>query len=142
MKSRMEVSAGGVIYRRQKGEAEVCLIQTQGGKAWQLPKGLIERGEEAEEAAVREVAEETGLQGELVQPLERIEYFYVWERTRIHKLVHFFLFRYISGSTENHDDEVDDARWFPVSQAQGQLTFDNEKHVMGLAAKAIGERDD
>src|SRR3972149_5770648 len=87
VKTRNEISAGGVIYRPGDGEPEVCLIATQGGKAWQLPKGLIERGEQPEEAARRELAEETGLQGKLLQRLDRIEYWYVWdedgERVRI-----------------------------------------------------------
>ena len=144
MKTRNEISAGGVIYRPGDGGPDVCLIATQGGKAWQLPKGLIERGEQPEEAARRELAEETGLQGELLQRLDRIEYWYVWdedgERVRIHKLVYFFLFLYTSGSTEDHDEEVDDARWFPVAEAQKKLSFENEQRVMELAAEAIRER--
>jgi 8-oxo-dGTP pyrophosphatase MutT (NUDIX family) len=135
----MEISAGGVIYRRRKEEPHVCLISTMGGKNWQLPKGLIERGEQAEEAALREVAEETGLRGELERRLDRIEYFYVWERERIHKLVYFFLMRYKSGSTKDHDDEVDDARWFPLSEARKLLTFESERNVMELAAKVLLE---
>jgi 8-oxo-dGTP pyrophosphatase MutT (NUDIX family) len=145
VKTRNEISAGGVIYRPGDGEPEVCLIATQGGKAWQLPKGLIERGEQPEEAARREVAEETGLQGELLQRLDRIEYWYVWnedsERVRIHKLVYFFLFQYASGSTEDHDDEVEDARWFPVAEAQKKLSFENEQRVLELAAQAISDRE-
>ena len=137
----MEISAGGVIYRRLRGQPVVCLIATQGGQVWQLPKGLIERGEKPEEAATREVAEETGLQGELLRRLDKIEYWYVWddggERTRIHKLVYFFLFRYVGGSTEDHDEEVDDARWFPLAEAQERLSFENERRVLHLAAQAI-----
>ena len=145
MKTRNEISAGGVIYRPGDGGPDVCLIATQGGKAWQLPKGLIERGEQPEEAARRELAEETGLQGELLQRLDRIEYWYVWdedgERVRIHKLVYFFLFQYASGSTEDHDDEVEDARWFPVAEAQKKLSFENEQRVLELAAQAISDRE-
>jgi len=141
MKTRNEISAGGVVFRRRKGQVEVCLISTQGGKAWQLPKGLIERGEQPEAAAEREVQEETGLRGRMLQRLERIEYWYVWEergeRTRVHKLVYFFLFRYTKGSTRDHDDEVDDARWFPIEEAQRTLSFENERHVLELAARAI-----
>jgi 8-oxo-dGTP pyrophosphatase MutT (NUDIX family) len=137
----LEISAGGVIYRPAKGETEVCLISTQGGKAWQLPKGLIEPGEEPEQAAKREVSEETGLHGDLVEPLEKIEYWYLWnedgERVRIHKFVHFYLFRYTSGSTDDHDDEVVEARWYPIEEARKLLSFENERKVMELAASAI-----
>lgn len=141
MKTKMEISAGGVIYRRRRGQAEVCLIATQGGKAWQLPKGLIERGEPPEETARREVAEETGLRGDLLRRLDKIEYWYVWdeggERTRIHKLVYFYLFRYTGGSTKDHDEEVDDARWFALAEAQERLSFENEQRVLNLAAEAL-----
>ena len=141
MKTRLEVSAGGVIYRSRGEQTEVCLIATQGGRTWQLPKGLIERDEEAEEAARREVAEETGLRGELLQPLDKIEYWYVWnhggEPARVQKFVHFFLLRYIDGSTEDHDDEVDDARWVSLPEAQQRLSFEGERRVMALAAAAI-----
>ncbi len=144
MKTRTEISAGGVIYRLRRGQTQVCLIATQGGKAWQLPKGLIEAGEQPEEAACREVSEETGLRGDLLRRLDKIEYWYVWddgvEKTRIHKLVYFFLFRYTGGSTRDHDDEVDDARWFSLAEAKGRLTFENERNVLDLAVTAIAER--
>ena len=144
MKTRLEISAGGVIYRPAQEGAEVCLIATYGGKTWQLPKGLIERGEQAEEAASREVSEETGLQGELLQRLDKIEYWYVWDygegRERVHKFVSFFLFRCTGGSTDDHDEEVDEARWFPLDEARKRLSFENERRVLELAAQAIAER--
>ncbi|MCH8850053.1 MAG: NUDIX hydrolase [Chloroflexi bacterium] len=143
VKTRLEISAGGVIYRWEGDDTHVCLIATQGGKAWQLPKGIIEPGEPAEAAAQREVAEETGLRGELLRPLEKIEYWYVWEehgvRTRVHKFVEFFLLRFLDGSTDDHDDEVDEARWFPIAEAQKRLSFDGERSVMRLAARALLE---
>lgn len=146
MKTRTEVSAGGVIYRGRNSETDVCLISTQGGTAWQLPKGLIERGERPEDAARREVAEETGLAGDLLRRLDQIEYWYVWDeedgRVRIHKFVHFFLLRYTGGSTDDHDDEVDDARWFPLAEAQERLSFESEQHVLRLAAQALAAEGD
>ena len=146
VKTRMEISAGGVIYRQGQVGPEVCLIATHGGEAWQLPKGLIEQGEPAEEAARREVSEETGLQGELLQPIEKIEYWYVWDygegRERVHKFVSFFLFRYTGGSTEDHDDEVDDARWVPLEEARERLSYENERKVMERATEAIAGREE
>lgn len=145
MPTRVEVSAGGVIFRRRAGQTRVCLIATRGGETWQLPKGLVERGEPPERAAEREVLEETGLRGRVLQRLDKIEYWYFWreagEPVRIHKFVYFFLIRHQGGSTRRHDHEVEDARWFPLEEAERLLTFENEKHVLRLAAEAIaGER--
>lgn len=141
MKTRLEISAGGVIYRRSTEGIDVCLIATQGGETWQLPKGIIEDGEAPEVAAQREVQEETGLTGDLVLPLKKIEYWYVWDpkgvNERVHKFVYFFLYRFVSGKTEDHDDEVDDACWFPIEEAQDRLSFDGERSVMALAVDAI-----
>ena len=141
MKTRLEISSGGVIYRRGRTGPEVCLIATNSGKTWQLPKGLIEQGEPAEDAARREVNEETGLQGELLQRLDKIEYWYVWDygegRERVHKFVYFFLFRYTGGSTDDHDEEVDEARWFPLAEALTRLSFANERRVMEKAAEVL-----
>jgi len=140
----MEISAGGVIYRR-RGSAppQVCLIATQNSQAWQLPKGLIEDGEEPAAAAEREVNEETGLRGALERRLDRIEYWYsrkeAGEPLRIHKFVYFFLFRYLGGATKDHDHEVDDARWFPLDEAQQRLSFEGERRILDLAALAIEE---
>ncbi len=138
MKTRTDISAGGVIYREEDGGLEVCLIETQDRTAWQLPKGIIEPGETPEDAARREVSEETGLFGDLVQALDKIEYWYVWPepegRVRIHKYVHFFLFQYTHGGTEDHDDEVDDAHWLLLAEAQARLSFESEQGVLRMAA--------
>ena len=141
MKTRVEISAGGVIYRDTMEGPEVCLIETQGGKAWQLAKGIIERGEETAEAALREVSEETGLYGDLLQPLGRIEYWDVWNADsgpeRVHKWVYFFLIRYTEGETKDHDNEVDDACWFPMAEAHRRLSFESEQNVLKQAEQAI-----
>lgn len=141
----IEVSAGGVIYReRESGGHDVCLIAGRGKKRWQLPKGWIEPGETKEEAAAREVREETGLAGEVELPIESIDFWYVSKfgakPERRHKFVHHFLLRYLSGSIEDHDHEVDEARWFPIEEALELLTFPNEKGVLARAAQILGGR--
>jgi 8-oxo-dGTP diphosphatase len=141
VRTKIEVSAGGVVFRRSRGRTKVCLIATRGGDTWQLPKGLVEQGEPLEEAAEREVREETGLRARVLQRLDKIDYWYFWreddERVRIHKFVYFFLLRHLGGSTREHDFEVEEARWFSIEEAEQVLTFENEKHVLRQAAQAI-----
>ncbi|MBX3297558.1 MAG: NUDIX hydrolase [Acidobacteria bacterium] len=108
---------------------------------WQLPKGIIDPGETPEQAALREVREEAGIECELVEPIETIEYWFVDSRSgtqvRIHKFVHFYLMRYVSGDVADHDHEVAEARWFPVDEAISTLAFDSEKSVVILGRDAL-----
>jgi bis(5'-nucleosidyl)-tetraphosphatase len=140
-KTKVERSAGGVIYREHGGDIRVCLVATNGGKTWQLPKGIIERGERGEDAARREVEEETGLRGDTVGPISDVEYWYVspWEGepVRIHKFVKFFLLRHTGGSTRDHDGEVDTARWFKLGEARRKLSYAGEREVLEQAARAL-----
>lgn len=138
---RDEVSAGGVVFRlRDDGGFDVALIRTHEGR-WQLPKGWIEAGEPAERTAIREVREETGVDAELVGPLDAIEYWYTSRYgdapARVHKLVHFFLLRYLSGSTDDHDHEVIEARWADIDEADRMLAFRDERRIVSLARDAL-----
>lgn len=127
---RTAYSSGGVIYRHDGAGIEVALIATGGGRRWGLPKGHVRRGETAEAAAVREIAEETGLEGNIVRHLATIEYWFRAGPTRIHKYVDLFLVRYTEGALVPQQTEVDDARWFPLDQAQDLATFDREREVL------------
>jgi 8-oxo-dGTP pyrophosphatase MutT (NUDIX family) len=137
---RDQVSAGGVVFRGEKAGSEVVLVSV-GQNRWQLPKGLVEPGERAEAAAVREAREEAGVDSEVVQHIETIEYWYAGleggERVRFHKRVHFYLLRYLSGDTTSHDWEVNEARWVPIADAATQLTFDSERRVTERARELI-----
>ena len=137
-----QVSAGGVVFRGDKGQIEVVIISVGGQNRWQLPKGMVEKGESPETAAVREAREEAGVSSEVVQLIETIEYWYAGLengiRVRFHKRVHFFLLRYLSGDTKDHDWEVNEARWVPIDDATSQLAFDNERRVMERARELIG----
>jgi 8-oxo-dGTP pyrophosphatase MutT (NUDIX family) len=144
-KIKFEVSAGGVIYREEASSLQVCLIATWGGKRWQLPKGLVERGEPVATAAAREVREETGLEGEVEGQLDKIDYWFVWKEddgrsVRHHKLVHFFLMRHTGGDTSLHDHEVDEARWFPISEAIKKVAFGNERKVVEKARRVLTDK--
>ena len=112
-------------------EGEVLLIATAGGRRWQLPKGHLEGAERPEEAAVREVREETGVFGRVLAPLSGIDYSFV-ERgvRRISKHVDYFLLAYERGSETDFDPkEVVAARWFPWVEAIEKLSHDNERRV-------------
>jgi 8-oxo-dGTP pyrophosphatase MutT (NUDIX family) len=135
--TKEQVSAGGVAFRRRGREVEVALISVGEEGRWQLPKGLVARGESPEEAALREVREETGLTCETVAPLETVEYWYFSKggrsRVRFHKRVHFFLMRYKRGDVSDHDAEVNEARWVKIEEAAERLAFKSERKVLERA---------
>jgi 8-oxo-dGTP pyrophosphatase MutT (NUDIX family) len=142
---REQVSAGGVVFRRDNERVDVVIVAVGGNSRWQLPKGLVEKDEKPEIAAVREAREEGGTDSEVVAHIETVEYWYAGldggERVRFHKRVHFYLLRYLSGDTGNHDWEVNEARWVPIDDATSQLSFDNERRVLERAKQLIGDRD-
>jgi 8-oxo-dGTP pyrophosphatase MutT (NUDIX family) len=142
VETRNETSAGGVAVRANGGSFDVALIKTHEGR-WQLPKGWIEDGESPEEAALREAREEAGVATELVAPLDTIRYQFVSkydpEPVRVFKRVHFFLLRYLSGSTDDHDHEVLDARWVQIDEAQTLLAFKDERRMIELARARLVE---
>ncbi len=142
-----EASAGGVVIREGTDGYEVALISVEryDDTRWQLPKGHVEEGENLEEAALREVREETGISAEIITPLTTIDYWFFTKRdyrqVRIHKFVRFYLMRYLSGSTADHDWEVVEARWFPIQEAVANLAFDDERdRVQESIAYLVSER--
>lgn len=109
----------------------------RGELAWGLAKGGIEPDESVEEAAVREVREETGLTAEIEAPLGETKYFYVWEEVRIRKTVHFFLMRWTGGDPADRDDEMEDVRWFPLERALKRAAYRGEREVLARAAELL-----
>ena len=133
-----EFSAGGVVVRRMRGREFVAVVRVR-GETLALPKGHPERGESSAEAARREVREETGLEGELVEKLDDIRYWYARGGERVMKIVSFFLFRYRAGSVENHDHEVEEALWIPLEEAPDRLAYKGEKAVTTIALSRISD---
>jgi 8-oxo-dGTP pyrophosphatase MutT (NUDIX family) len=140
MQTRNEVSAGGVVYRTGEDVTEICLAarRTRRGElAWGLPKGAVEAEETPEAAAVREVLEETGLTGVIEDDLGTIRYFYVWEGVRIRKQVRFFLMRATGGDVRDHDEEMEDVRWFPLRRAVKRAAYRGEREVIERAVALL-----
>ena len=138
--TRTEVSAGGVVYRRSDEGVEIVLAARRtrrGDLAWGLAKGGIEADESAEEAAVREVREETGIEAEIEASLGETRYFYVWEDVRIRKTVHFFLMRATGGDPTDRDDEMEDVQWFPLERALKRAAYRGEREVLRRAAELL-----
>jgi 8-oxo-dGTP pyrophosphatase MutT (NUDIX family) len=135
-----EFSAGGVVVRRLKGGWHLAAIRPAGKvDVWALPKGLIGQGENAAETAAREVAEETGLEGRLLEKLGDVRYVYSWKGERVFKVVSFFLFRARRGRLGDlppaHRHEVAETRWLPLEEAPRLLAYKGERE---MAEKARG----
>jgi len=146
MKTARAVSAGGVVLSEPRADAQVALVarrSSRGALQWTLPKGQQEAGETVAETALREVHEETGLEVELLGPLDVIDYWFVWapEQTRYHKFVHYFLMRAVGGDFALHDAEMEDAGWFTPEQARHTMAFINERRLLDLIAGALAGQD-
>jgi 8-oxo-dGTP diphosphatase len=138
-----EISSGGILVRRMRGRWWVAAIRP-GGKPpgiWALPKGGVGRGEPAAATAVREVAEETGLLGEVAGKLGDVRYVYTRGGERIFKVVSFYLLRHRSGRIGDlpaeHAHEVAEARWLPLDEAPRLLSYRGERDMAAEAASRL-----
>jgi 8-oxo-dGTP pyrophosphatase MutT (NUDIX family) len=136
---RRELSAGGVLVRVVRGRPMLAAIRPQGKPAgmWALPKGNLDEGESPAETAVREVWEETGVHGRLVEKLGDVKYVYTWAGERVFKVVSFYLLRAGRGRIGEIEEqmrvEVAEVRWLPLDEAPGLLAYKGERE---MAAKA------
>lgn len=137
MRIKYEVSAGGLVLRRRDATFDALLIGRGTPRVWTLPKGHVELRESNEQAALREVREETGCWAELITRLNEISYWFYVGKAKHKKSVTFFLMRYLSGDTANHDHEVDEARWFDIMQARKALKYVNEKRLVDLGLEYV-----
>jgi ADP-ribose pyrophosphatase YjhB (NUDIX family) len=141
MKTVRDFSAGGVPYRQGPQGVEVALVGRIEPERWALPKGTPTQGESMEQAAVREVTEETGLQVRLIRPLLDIDYWFVLRGMRHFKTVHFYLMEVIGGDTSFHDAEYDVVEWFPLAEAFSRLSYATERDVLARAEAALNGGD-
>ena len=144
MRTVREISSGGIVYRRSQGVTQVALIRVRG--RWCLPKGRVEEGESLAETALREVREETGLEGKVIEKLGDITYWFTnktegGETVRIFKRVYFYLIRFLRGDVRRHDEEVDEACWAPIEAATRKLAYPTERKMMGKAIAVLAARE-
>ncbi len=144
MRTEKVVSAGGVVWRKEdEGVAEVLLCGRSADRLWALPKGTPEPGETLDEAALREVREETGVEVEIDQVVGEIRYWFsrMQEGVRYAKTVRHYLMRPVGGSPDLHDHEFDEVRWVPIDEALKMMTYENEARIVRQAADMIRERE-
>jgi 8-oxo-dGTP pyrophosphatase MutT (NUDIX family) len=138
-RSESEFSAGGVVVN---DDAEAIVIvptrrAADGSKVLALPKGHPDGDETPQDAALREVREETGVRAEVVDALGEVRYWYQRDGRRVAKVVRFFLLRYTGGSLDDHDAEVEDARWMPLAEAAKVLSYAGERDMASRALSRI-----
>ncbi len=136
---KTQFSSGGILFRKHNDITEIAMVAVKGGNVWCLPKGLIDKGEVPEKTALREVEEETGLKGRIIEKLGEITYWYYIkeENIKCKKTVHFFLMEYEAGDVSKHDWEVDNAAWFPIDEALKKARYKGEKEIIEKAREIV-----
>ena len=138
-----ETSAGGLVIdgidgpRDTQFAALIGRVDRRGRMLWSLPKGHIEQGETAEQTAIREVAEETGIQGKVLAALGSIDYWFVTEGRRVHKTVHHYLLRFSGGELSDEDVEVTEVAWVPLHELPARLAYADERRLAEVAGELI-----
>ncbi|OBI79344.1 NUDIX hydrolase [Mycobacterium sp. E740] len=138
-----ETSAGGLVIDGIDGPKDgqvaalIGRIDRRGRMLWSLPKGHIEMGETAEQTAIREVAEETGIQGSVLAALGSIDYWFVTEGRRVHKTVHHYLMRFLGGELSDEDVEVTEVAWVPLKELPKRLAYADERRLAEVAGELI-----
>lgn len=131
-REEVQISAGGVVYKKAGSQVKICLIAKKGKSIWALPKGRVRPGEDPEVTAKREIKEETGCLAEVEEKIDEIEYFFHFKETDTfyHKYVFFYLMPVKAENVSPRDTEACDVRWFTLGDAYSKLTYLDEKEVV------------
>jgi 8-oxo-dGTP pyrophosphatase MutT (NUDIX family) len=135
-----ERSAGGLVLRRERGTYSGLLIGRSTPRIWSLPKGHIEPNESIEMAALREVQEETGIEATIIVKLSDIRYWFYANKMKHSKIVHFFLMRYVNGTPQPQEGEVDEVCWVKLDEMPEMLTHVNERRLIEIAQVIVKEK--
>ena len=142
LRTARATSAGGVVVSAERDRPSLVVGMRRRGRdsvTWTLPKGTPSPGETTEETALREVAEETGLEVRIVAPLPSIEYAFIQDGTRIRKTVHYFLMEPTGGDLSRHDHEFATVRWVPFDEAGALLSFQTERDLVATAESRLAD---
>jgi 8-oxo-dGTP pyrophosphatase MutT (NUDIX family) len=138
-----EISAGGLVVDVLSTEPKALLISRydrRGRLIWSLPKGHIEPGESSQQTAIREVGEETGIVAQVLEPLGKIDFWFMAEGRRIHKTVHHFLLVGIGGELSAEDPEVEYVEWVPLPAVRSKLAYSDERDLLQKAESLLAKR--
>lgn len=142
MRQVNEFSAGGLVVDlagREPRGALIGRVDRSGRLLWSLPKGHIETGETAEQAAVREVREETGIEGQILGELGTISFWFVADGRRVHKTVNHYLMRAVGGELSDEDVEVSEVAWVPLPAIADRLAYPDERNLLDVASRLLAE---
>ncbi len=138
-----ETSAGGLVLDSQRGgrlfAAVIGRTNSHGNLTWSLPKGHLEAGESLEAAAIREVTEETGIEGRVVAPLGVIDFYFTADGQRIHKTVHHYLMGASGGELSDEDAEVVEVAWFPLRDLRERLAYADERRLLDRVSELLAD---
>ena len=143
LRSVAETSAGGLVVDLAADPPRAAVIgrlDRSGTLLWSLPKGHVEPGETFEAAAIREVAEETGITGRILADLGTIDFWFIAGKRRVHKTVHHFLLLAESGTLSNADPEVNEVAWVPVGEVAGVLAYEDERGIVAKGPALLAEQ--
>lgn len=137
---KFEFSAGGVVYKKDDSKLYILVSQHSMHHGWVFPKGLIGdhvEGENKETTALREVKEETGAEGKILQEMEPVSYWYVWEGEKIKKTVYYYIMEFTGGDITEHDNEMEAVEWVESDKVLEKLTYRSDKEVFVKALPII-----
>ncbi len=129
-------SAGGVVYKLENGQIKILLIAIKNKTVWTFPKGHVEKGEKEQETALREIREETGIEGKILDELGEVSYWFFFEGEKCFKIVKYFLVEYTGGELIPQW-EIDSAEWFSVDEALKMLTYKSDSEILKKAIERI-----